>query len=275
MLSNFSAFDQWYPRLTDLSHPRVPRSIDPHTPRIPRPAGWLLACLLLVCLATPAAAQQRPTDAMSAAEAERAAAEQALQAGERQIAESHYREALYNAWMLRAALAVADGRLDAARDAFTRATGTVVANRAALQSLAIVDLQLNDPAAALPILYDLVGANPKDMDLSRLLAQALVSNRKVDEAVQVLADAHAAAPDDIETTFALATGYLRLKKVDQADTLFNQLTQARPIPQTYVLIGRAYRDAAQYQRARVDARARRWRWIRTSGMRTSISARFR
>ena len=59
------------------------------------------------------------------------------------------------------------------------------------------------------------------------------------------------APDDIETTFALATGYLRLKKVDQADALFKQLTLARPIPQTYVLIGRAYRDAAQYQRARV------------------------
>jgi tetratricopeptide (TPR) repeat protein len=188
---------------------------------------------------------------MSAADAERAAAERALQAGERQIAESHYREALYNAWMLRAALAISEGRLDAARDAFTRASGTVVANRAALQSLAIVDLQLNDAAAALPILYDLVGANPKDTDLSRLLAQALVSNRKVDEAVQVLEEAHAAAPDDIETTFALATGYLRLKKVDQADSLFTQLTKARPIPQTYVLIGRAYRDAAQYQRARV------------------------
>ncbi len=153
--------------------------------------------------------------------------------------------------MLRAALAVADGRLDAARDAFTRATGTVVANRAALQSLAIIDLQLNDPAASLPILYELVDANPKDMDLARLLAQSLVSNRKVDEAVQVLAEAHAAAPDDIETTFALATGYLRQKKVDQADALFKQLTLARPIPQTYVLIGRAYRDAAQYQRARV------------------------
>ena len=88
------------------------------------------------------------------------------------------------------------------------------------------------------------------MDLRRLLAQALVSNRKLDEAVQVLEEAHTVAPDDIETTFALATGYLRVKKVDAAERLFDQLTRARPIPQTYVLIGRAYRDAAQYQRAR-------------------------
>jgi tetratricopeptide (TPR) repeat protein len=188
---------------------------------------------------------------LSAAEAARAAAERALQGGERQIAESHYREALYNAWMLRAALAVSEARLDAARDAFGRAAGAVVDNRAALQSLAIVDLQINDAAAALPLLYDLVDAHPKDPELGRLLAQALVSNRKVDEAVQVLEEAHTVAPDDIETTFALATGYLRQKKVDAADKLFAQLTQARPIPQTYVLIGRAYRDAAQYKRAKV------------------------
>src|SRR6185312_4380735 len=149
------------------------------------------------------------------------------------------------------ALAVSEARLDAARDAFGRAAGAVVDNRAAQQSLAIVDLQVNDAAAALPILYDLVDAHPKDPELARLLAQALVSNRKVDEAVQDLEEAHTLAPDDIETTFALATGYLRQKKVDAADKLFAQLTEARPIPQTYVLIGRAYRDAAQYKRAKV------------------------
>jgi tetratricopeptide (TPR) repeat protein len=207
--------------------------------------------VLLFLFTTAVAAQPKPVDALSAAEAARAAAERALQGGERQIAESHYREALYNAWMLRAALAVSEARLDAARDAFGRAAGAVVDNRAALQSLAIVDLQINDAAAALPLLYDLVDAHSKDPELGRLLAQALVSNRKVDEAVQVLEEAHTVAPDDIETTFALATGYLRQKKVDAADKLFAQLTQARPIPQTYVLIGRAYRDAAQYKRAKV------------------------
>jgi tetratricopeptide (TPR) repeat protein len=207
--------------------------------------------VLLFLFTTAVAAQPKPVDALSAAEAARAAAERALQGGERQIAESHYREALYNAWMLRAALAISEARLDAARDAFGRAAGAVVDNRAALQSLAIVDLQINDAAAALPLLYDLVDAHSKDPELGRLLAQALVSNRKVDEAVQVLEEAHTVAPDDIETTFALATGYLRQKKVDAADKLFAQLTQARPIPQTYVLIGRAYRDAAQYKRAKV------------------------
>jgi len=222
-------------------------------PRFPRPITVALALLFISAFTSVAAAAGQPksADALSAAEAARASAERALQAGERQIAESRYREALYNAWMLRAALAVSEARLDAAREAFGRAAGAVVDNRAALQSLAIVDLQVNDAAAALPILYDLVDAHPKDPELARLLAQALVSNRKVDEAVQVLQEAHTVAPDDIETTFALATGYLRQKKVDAADKLFAQLTQARPIPQTYVLIGRAYRDAAQYKRAKV------------------------
>ena len=228
-------------------------------PRIPRPSENLerlrirrpwLALLLLINLPLSAAAQARPADPLAALEAERATAERALQNGERQIAESHYREALFNGWMLSGALAIADGRLPAARDAFGRAASAVVDNRASLHALAIVDLQLNDPAAALPILYDLVAGSPKEMDLRRLLAQALVSNRKLDEAVQVLEEAHTMAPDDIETTFALATGYLRVKKVDAAERLFDQLTRARPIPQTYVLIGRAYRDAAQYQRAR-------------------------
>jgi len=226
--------------------PRNPRPV-----KIASPRPLKLALVLLFLVTSAAAGQPKSADALSAAEAARAAAERALQAGERQIAESHYRDALYNAWMLRAALAVSEARLDAARDAFNRAAGAVVDNRAALQSLAIVDLQVNDAAAALPILYDLVDAHPKDPELARLLAQALVSSRKVDEAVQVLEEAHTVAPDDIETTFALATGYLRQKKVDAADKLFAQLTQARPIPQTYVLIGRAYRDAAQYKRAKV------------------------
>jgi tetratricopeptide (TPR) repeat protein len=208
--------------------------------------------LLLLVVAVPAAAQKPkpPSNPIAAIDADRAAAEHALQAGERQIAESRYRDALYNAWMVRAALAVSTGHLAAARDAFTHASEVVVDNRAAQQSLAIIDLQLNDPAAALSILYELVDVSPGDAGIRRLLAQALVLNRKPEEAVQVLEETHRLAPDDIETTFALATGYLRVKKVEAAEQLFNQLTKARPIPQTYVLIGRAYRDAAQYQLAR-------------------------
>src|SRR5438067_1149322 len=81
-------------------------------------------------------------------------------------------------------------------------------------------------------------------------AQARVATRQPEQAVQPREEAHAAAPADLETTFALASGYLQVKKVDAAGRLFDVVAAARPIPQTYVLIGRAYRDADQYDRAR-------------------------
>src|SRR5439155_24864393 len=71
------------------------------------------------------------------------------------------------------------------------------------------------------------------------------------QAVQELEEAHGAAPDDPEMTFTLGSAYLRLKKVDAAERLFADVAKARPLPQTYVLIGRTYRDAGAYERARV------------------------
>lgn len=199
-------------------------------------------------------AQTKPPDPMTALQAKVSAAERALRENERQIAESRYRDALYDGWMITAALAIGEGHLTDARDAFTRASHAVVDNRSALQSLAIVDLQLRDPARAIGILTPLVAAQPKEQALRRLLAQALVMDRRPAEAVQALEEAHAADPSDAETTFALASGYLQTKQVESADKLFAQVAAARPIPQTYVLIGRAYRDFAQYARARTALR---------------------
>jgi tetratricopeptide (TPR) repeat protein len=211
-----------------------------------------------VCLAATStvsvAAQTKPQDPMAALQAKVSAADRALQENERQIAESRYRDALYDGWMIAAALGVGDARLTDARDAFDRAAQVVVDNRDALESLAIVDLQLRDPAAAIGILTRLVAANPKGQALRRLFAQALVMNRQPEEAVQALEEGHAADPTDAETTFALASGYLQTKHVDAADKLFAEVAAARPIPQTYLLIGRAYRDFAQYARARTAIR---------------------
>jgi tetratricopeptide (TPR) repeat protein len=91
--------------------------------------------------------------------------------------------------------------------------------------------------------------DPKNMRVRHLLAQAYVAGGHLDAAIQELEEAHAAAPDDLETTFALGYGYARVKKLDAADRLFSVVSTARPIPQTYVLIGRAYRDAGVYDRA--------------------------
>jgi tetratricopeptide (TPR) repeat protein len=211
------------------------------------------------------AARAQRADPMAAVNAHIASAERGLQIGERQLAESHFRSALLEGWMLAGAIAATDGRLADARQAFTRAAAATASSRAAEQALAAVQLQLGDSNEALRILSRLAGMDPHDTAVRRLLAQAYVAGGRPEAAVQELEEAHANAAGDLETAFALAGGYARIKKLDDADRLFAQVAAKRPIPQTYVLIGRTYRDAGAYDRAtralrqalRMDPRVRR------------------
>ena len=94
------------------------------------PAGRRLLCLAAAPL-TAAATTPSPADARRAAAA---AAEASLEAGELQIAESHYRAALVEGFLVLGSLDAADGRLDEARDAFqarARVHGRRAARRAA------------------------------------------------------------------------------------------------------------------------------------------------
>jgi tetratricopeptide (TPR) repeat protein len=192
-------------------------------------------------------------------------AESSLRNGELQTAESRYRTALLEGWLLIGALDASDGRLAESREAFRRASTAAVETRRALQSLALVQLQLGEAAEAVGILTQVVGRNPKDGRLRHLLAQALAASGSPEQAAQELEEARAAEPDDLELGFLLATEYLRLKKPEVAAGLFARIAAARPIPQTHVLIGRAYRDFGEYDRARaslgkalaLDPRARR------------------
>ena len=210
-------------------------------------AGLTVATAMVCC--GPRAAFAQRADPLAPLSREVAAAENALQSGERQIAESHFRTALLEGWMLAGAIAATDGRLIDAREAFTRAASATASSRAAEQALAAVQLQTGNAADALRILSRLAGLDPRNTTIRRLLAQAYLSGGHPEAAVQELEEAHSAMPDDLETTFALASGYLRVKKLDAADRLFQDVATHRPIPQTYVLIGRACRDAGAYDRA--------------------------
>jgi tetratricopeptide (TPR) repeat protein len=201
----------------------------------------------LLCAAGSARAQKPdPTASLTAAVA---AAETALQSGERQIAESHLRSALFEGWMILGAIAAAEGDLAHARTAFTHASTAVANNRAAEEALAAVQVQMGDAAAALPMLSRLSGTDPKNMRVRHLLAQAYIVDGNPQAAVQELEEAHRVAPDDLETVFALGSGYARVKKFAEAERLFSRVAAERPIPQTQVLIGRVYRDAGAYDRA--------------------------
>lgn len=227
----------------------------------------LLVAVVSACAlgAHPTRLHAQPTEAMAALDRTIAMAEDHLRAGERQSAESHYRSALLQGWMILGAVHVSSGNLPEARAAFERASTSAVENRIALQSLAIVQLQLGDAESAVAILTRMTSASPGDVQLHLTLAQALVATGKAGEAAQELEVAQAVAPADPELLFALASGYLRLKKVEAAETLFARVAGARPLPETYVLIGRTYRDFQYYDRARtalhralkLDPRARR------------------
>lgn len=220
-----------------------------------RPALIVLATLCAAGFAGARIHADEGADPAAAVERAIAAAEESLRADEREVAESRYRAALLEGWLLLGALEAAEGRLPAARDAFVRASGSAVETRRALTSLALAHLQLGEYAKAVDILGRMAGRHPKDLEVRRLLAQARVLNGQPEQAVQDLEEAHAADPADLELAFMLATGYLRLKRVDRAEPLFAIIAKERAIPQTRVLIGRAYRDAGEFERATKELRA--------------------
>jgi tetratricopeptide (TPR) repeat protein len=215
----------------------------------------LALCAALVALNGPLhGAAAGDQDAAASLERAMAAAETSLRDGELQAAESHYRAALLEGWLLRGTLARIQGRPREAMEAFRRASTSAVENRLALQALALAHLQLGATAPAMEILARLASTDRKDVQSRRLLAQALLAGGQPERAVQELEDARALAPGDAELSFALAAAYLRTKRVEEAARLFEQIALDRPIPQTRVLIGRTYRDFAQYERARAELR---------------------
>ncbi len=176
-------------------------------------------------------------------------AEQALAQNETEIAESRYRTALLEGWLLLGALAREDGRLEDARQAFEHAATSAVEVRRPHMSLALVELQLGGAARAVALLRGLKHQNLADAAVRRLLPRALMAAEQVDEAIQEMEEVHILAPQSLENTYALARAYLGQKRLEEAAELFTELALKRPIPETQVLIGRTYRDFGHWQRA--------------------------
>lgn len=210
---------------------------------------------VLAAAAITAAAPAPPPDPLAPILQSIAAAEAQLREGEMELAESRYRDALMAGWLVVGATAGVEGRTREAHDAFVAASASAVENRVALQALVLTQMQLGEAKQAVETLTRLLAKTPRDRELRRLLAQALVADGQPQQAVQELEEAFASAPDDYETAFALAGGYLRLGRTEPAEHLFAKIAAARPGAPTRVLIGRTWRDFGQYDRARVELRA--------------------
>jgi tetratricopeptide (TPR) repeat protein len=215
-----------------------------------------LSALVVALLAAAALrAEDGRVDPAAALEQAVAGAESRLAAGDRSGAETLYRRALFEAWLLRASLERAGKSLPEARASLGRAAALAPTDAAALRSLATAQLQAEDAASALQVLSRLAAQDPRDVESLRLLAKAQAASGQLDAALRTLDEASRRATDDAEQTFLLATEYLWLKRPDAAAPLFARIVEARPIPQTHVLIGRAYRDAGEYDRAAAALKA--------------------
>ncbi len=209
--------------------------------------------LSLVPRVAPAGSQAAdPTTALRQAIHE---AEEALAANEPEIAESRYRTALLEGWLLKGSLANEAGRPEDARAAFERAAVVAFETRRPHMSLALVELQTGEPERAASLLRGLVTQNRSDAAVRRLLPRALMAAGQVAEAIQEMEELHALDPQGLENTYALARAYLGQQRLEDAAVLFAELAQRRPIAQTHVLIGRTYRDFDLYSQAREHLRA--------------------
>ncbi len=148
----------------------------------------------IILLPTRAQAQAEPNPLAELARVV-ASAEGNLREGERQQAESLYRSALFDAWMMLGQLHMAAAKMAEARDAFERASRAIVDADAALQALAVVDLQTGRAADAVDVLTRVAGRHEKDVALQRLLAQALMANGQLQEACAGVRDGACDRPE--------------------------------------------------------------------------------
>ncbi len=215
-----------------------------------RRAAACVALGLLLSGRAGASDERDPTAALGRA---LAAAEARLAAGELEAAERQYRGALFEGWLLLGTLDRLDGRVEDARRALARASQTVPDDPRAALALASAQLQAGDAAEAVAVLQAHRGG-PRDLETTRVLARAQASAGQPDAAFRTLEEGVAAAPDDPEAAFVIAGEFLWLKQVERAQRLFATVLERRPLPLTHVLIGRAYRDAGEYERARRELR---------------------
>ena len=217
-------------------------------------AALSLAGLCVTGVGATARAGDEP-DPGAALDSAISAAEGGLQSGDLDGAERFYREALFEGWLLTATLERLDRRVPEAGDAVRNAALFGSGSRQGLRVLAAAQLQTGETAKAVATLEALAAKDAGDGESRRLLARALAADGQVAAAAQRLEEAEALAAVDAELAFLVGADYLWIKRIGDAERLFAQVARDRPIPQTRVLIGRAYRDAGEYDRARAELQA--------------------
>ena len=133
-------------------------------------------------------------DPLAALDLALAAAESSLQKGDLPGAETRYREALFEGWMVLGTLERLERRPPAARAAFQQAVLLAPDDRGAQQALAGAHLQAGEAAAAVAVLSALAARDANDVETRRLLAKARAAAGDLEGAVRTLDEAAARRP---------------------------------------------------------------------------------
>ncbi|HEY7924373.1 MAG TPA: tetratricopeptide repeat protein [Vicinamibacteria bacterium] len=208
--------------------------------------------LIALVLTAPVRGQQAGDPAAGLARAA-AEAESRLAAGDLPEAQRLYRGALFEGLVLLGTLERLDGHYEPSRQALSRAAAYVPDDPKAALALASEALQAGDAAQAVAVL-EAHGGAVRDLETTRVLARAYASADQHDAALRTLQQGLAAAPDDPEVAYVIAGEYLWLKQVDAAERLLASVIERRPLALTHVLVGRAWRDAGEYERAERELR---------------------
>lgn len=174
---------------------------------MPHAGPWVIGLVLATLLPSRvvAAVGSDPAAALVRAVA---SAQRSLREGELETAESRYRSALLEGWLLMGELETVEGRLPQALQAFRTASTSAVETRRALQAQAAAHLRMGETAPAVDILTRLARRNPQDAQIRRLLAQALAAGGHPQPEAQPEKDTRAKAVgsrDDGTTTAVTPT----------------------------------------------------------------------
>ena len=204
-----------------------------------------------------------------------AAAEASLRDGELQVAESHYRSALLEGWLLLGDLEAAEGKLAEARAvvrARLRLRGRDPPRAAVPRPRAPADRE--KPAEAVRLLTPVVArATPRTPGAAAAGAGPHRGRAARGGGAGAGGGARGRRPTTSSSRSRWPADTCASRRSSRPSASSREIAKARPIPQTHVLIGRTYRDFGEYARARARARRRRSPWTRACGAPTTTSAR--
>jgi tetratricopeptide (TPR) repeat protein len=229
------------------------------------PAPLAVAALLAASALAPGGDAGAGTDPATALERAMSTAEGSLRDGEVARAESQYRSALREAWLLMGALESTDGRRPQAEEAFRRASTTAAEARRALPSLAslpaprrlelkrrvravlaraylnlgVIQAKSERFAPAAELLEKSAEMDPDLPQVQYSLGVAYFNGGRFDKATAPLSRALAASPRDASLKRMLAMAWLNTKAYDKAAELLRDDAQVNADPSLQFAYGLA------------------------------------